>query len=147
MVSRQAVAICLEGVDNIMQQRSKKTFLCNSSSRSSCPKYRKTRGFFASTIMLLQAAKYIQKKYNLSKILIVDWDYHHGNSTEYFFYDDPSILFFSTHDQFAYPGTGSPSKIGVGQGKGFNINIHLKCNTTDSEIIEVFKNILIPESK
>ena len=41
------------------------------------------------------AAKYIQKRYNLSKILIVDWDYHHGNSTEYFFYDDPSILFFS----------------------------------------------------
>ena len=58
------------------------------------------------------AAKYIQKKYKLSKTTIIDWDYHHGNSTEYFFYNDPSVLFFSTHDQFAYPGTGAPEKIG-----------------------------------
>ena len=56
-----------------------------------------------------------------------------------FFYDDPSVLFFSTHDQFAYPGTGSPDKVGKGAGKGLNINIHLPCNTTNKQIIEVFK--------
>ena len=66
------------------------------------------------------AAKYIQKKYKLSKILIIDWDYHHGNSTEYFFYNDPSVLFFSTHDQFAYPERCTRK---VGLGKNFNINV------------------------
>ena len=145
MVSRQAVAICLEGVDNIMQQRCKNVFCATRPPGHHALNTGKHEGFcFYNNVAI--AAKYIQKRYNLSKILIVDWDYHHGNSTEYFFYDDPSILFFSTHDQFAYPGTGSPSKIGVGKGKGFNINIHLKCNTTDNEIIEVFKNILIPRA-
>ena len=56
------------------------------------------------------AARYAQNKYKLNKIIIVDWDYHHGNSTEYFFYNDPSVLFFSTHDQYAYPLTGDPEK-------------------------------------
>ncbi len=56
------------------------------------------------------AARYAQQQFDLKKILIVDWDYHHGNGTEAAFYDDPSILFFSTHDQFAYPGTGSENE-------------------------------------
>ena len=53
---------------------------------------------------------------------------------------------FSTHDQFAYPGTGSPTKLGKGQGKGYNINVHLPCNTTNKQIIEVFKEVLIPKA-
>ena len=51
---------------------------------------------FVFIIMFILLPKYIQKKYKLSRILIVDWDYHHGNSTEFFFYDDPTILFFNT---------------------------------------------------
>jgi len=93
------------------------------------------------------AAKYAQEKYNLEKILIIDWDYHHGNSTEAMFYDDPSVLFFSTHDKFAYPGTGDPAKKGHGDGEGFNINIHLPCNTSDKMIIDKFTNVLIPAAK
>ncbi len=50
--------------------------------------------------------------------MIIDWDYHHGNATEAMFYDDPSVLYFSTHDQFAYPGTGDPAKKGIGKGLG-----------------------------
>ena len=93
------------------------------------------------------AAKYAQEKYKLKKVLIIDWDYHHGNGTEAAFYDDSSGLFFSTHDQFAYPGTGSPSKKGKGTGKGYNINVHLPCGTSDKMIIEKFKKILVPEAK
>ena len=90
------------------------------------------------------AARYAQRKHGLKKILIIDWDYHHGNSTEAIFYPDPSVLFFSTHDQFAYPGTGAPEKRGEGKGHGFNVNIHLPCSTGDDEILSVYHEKLVP---
>jgi len=90
------------------------------------------------------AARYAQKRYDLKKILIIDWDYHHGNGTEAFFYSDPSVLFFSTHDYYAYPGTGNPAKTGEGVGKGLNINVHLDCKSTDEDIITAFKEKLLP---
>ena len=62
-----------------------------------------------------------------------------------FFYNDPSVLFFSTHDKFAYPGTGLPSREGQGKGRGFNINVHLPCGTKDKKILSVFNKILIPK--
>jgi len=90
------------------------------------------------------AARYAQEKYGLKKILIVDWDYHHGDGTESFFYSDPSVLYFSTHDYFAYPGTGNPGKTGEGAGKGLNINVHLDCKSTDEDIIAAFNEKLLP---
>ena len=90
------------------------------------------------------AARYAQQACGLDKVLIVDWDYHHGNGTENAFYTDPSVLFFSTHDFFAYPGTGHPDRTGEGAGKGYNINVHLDCGTTDEEIIAVYEERLLP---
>ncbi|MDH5358217.1 MAG: histone deacetylase [Gammaproteobacteria bacterium] len=90
------------------------------------------------------AARYAQQHYGLKKILIIDWDYHHGNGTEWAFYSDASVLYFSTHDMFAYPGTGFPDRKGEGEGKGFNINVHLGCGVTDDDIIEVFQQSLMP---
>jgi len=89
-------------------------------------------------------ARYAQQLYQLKKILIVDWDYHHGNGTEWAFYSDPSVMFFSTHDMFAYPGTGLPERVGEGKGKGFNINVHLGCGAIDQDIISVFRDRLLP---
>lgn len=93
------------------------------------------------------AARYAQQYFRLAKILIVDWDYHHGNGTEWAFYSDPSVLYFSTHDMFAYPGTGFPEKTGEGAGKGFNINVHLGCGATDDDIIEAFQQSLLPAAE
>lgn len=90
------------------------------------------------------AARYAQKQFNMKKILIVDWDYHHGNGTEAAFYSDSEVLYFSTHDFMAYPGTGDPAKTGEGPGKGYNINVHLACGTTDKDIINAFEKILVP---
>lgn len=90
------------------------------------------------------AARYAQQLYGLEKILIVDWDYHHGNGTEWAFYDDPDVLFFSTHDMLAYPGTGQPERTGSGAGKGFNINVHLPCDSGDAEILSAFEQHLMP---
>jgi acetoin utilization deacetylase AcuC-like enzyme len=92
------------------------------------------------------AARYAQKVFNCKKILIVDWDFHHGNGTEESFYDDPTVLYFSTHYPLAYPGTGYPDKEGKGDGEGFNINVSLPCGATDDDIIEVFQSVLVPRA-
>ncbi len=92
------------------------------------------------------AARYAQKYHNINRVLIIDWDYHHGNGTEAAFYDDPDVLFFSTHDYYAYPGTGDPRKTGTGRGKGFNINVHLDCGSGDEAIITAFEEKLLPKA-
>ena len=93
------------------------------------------------------AARYAQEKYKLKKVLIVDWDYHHGNSTEWAFYDDPSVLFFSTHRLHAFPGTGQAEKRGEGKGLGYNINVPLRSGAEDKDIISAFEDKLLPKVK
>lgn len=90
------------------------------------------------------AARHAQLQYHLQKVLIIDWDYHHGNGTESAFYDDPSVLYFSTHDFFAYPGTGDPERKGEGKGRGYNINVHLDCGASDEDIMRAFREKLLP---
>jgi acetoin utilization deacetylase AcuC-like enzyme len=60
------------------------------------------------------AARYAQRSYGLKRVLIVDWDVHHGNGTQEIFYNDPSVYYFSTHQQGIYPGTGMPEQCGKG---------------------------------
>ena len=93
------------------------------------------------------AARYAQQTHGLKKVLIIDWDYHHGNSTEWAFYDDPSVLFFSTHRLMAFPGTGFPEKLGKDEGYGYNINAPLPPGATDKDIIKAFENQLIPAAE
>jgi acetoin utilization deacetylase AcuC-like enzyme len=109
------------------------------------------------------AARYIQEELGYAKVLIIDWDYHHGNGTQYFFYDDPSVLFFSTHNADAYPGRycntfesadgpisigSDPSCIGYGRGEGYTINVHLgDCYNqavTDEHMLEAWDTKLLP---
>lgn len=143
-VAQAGVKACLNALDNIMSKNSKNAFCATRPPGHHALNTGKEEGFcYYNNIAI--TAKYAQKKYKLKKILIVDWDYHHGNATESMFYDNSSILFFSTHDQFAYPGTGDPRKTGKGNGKGFNINIHLPCGTGDQTILKKFKEILLPE--
>ncbi|MBN2591145.1 MAG: SUMF1/EgtB/PvdO family nonheme iron enzyme [Sedimentisphaerales bacterium] len=89
-------------------------------------------------------AKYIQDKYDLRKILIVDWDVHHGNGTQHCFYDDPDILYFSVHQSPFYPGTGSESEKGEGNGLNFTMNFPLPVGSTDNDYIDIFENKLKP---
>jgi len=89
-------------------------------------------------------AKYIQKKHNLSDILIVDWDVHHGNGTQAMFYEDPSVLYFSTHQYPFYPGTGSEAEKGDGDGLNYNINVPLPIGSGDDDYVKAFKEKLEP---
>ena len=90
------------------------------------------------------AARYAQRVAGHRKVLIVDWDYHHGNGTQNAFYDDPSVLFFSTHNWYDYPGTGDPSLTGTGGGSGTNLNVHLGPGTTDRDMLSAWDRTLLP---
>jgi acetoin utilization deacetylase AcuC-like enzyme len=143
-VAQAGVRACLTAVDKVVSKKHDNIFCATRPPGHHAMNTGKEEGFcYYNNIAI--AAKYAQQKYQLKKILIIDWDYHHGNATEAMFYDDPTVLFFSTHDQFAYPGTGNPSRIGTGKGKGFNVNVHLPCGTNDELIIEKFNTILLPK--
>jgi acetoin utilization deacetylase AcuC-like enzyme len=90
------------------------------------------------------AAKYIQKKHKLGKVLIVDWDVHHGNGTQAIFYDDPSVFYFSVHQSPFYPGTGSAEEKGAGKGLGFTHNVPLAAGCGDAEYKKSFVEELKP---
>lgn len=90
------------------------------------------------------AARYAQKKHGLEKILIVDWDVHHGNGTQNAFYDDPAVLYFSIHQYPHYPGTGSRNQAGEGEGAGFTLNHPLPAGSGDREYLDAFENLLTP---
>jgi acetoin utilization deacetylase AcuC-like enzyme len=88
-------------------------------------------------------ARYAQSL-GFEKVLIVDWDYHHGNATQNAFYDDPTVLFYSTHDWAAYPETGDPALAGEGDGHGTNINVHLDCGSRDADMLRAWTARLEP---
>lgn len=90
------------------------------------------------------AARYIQEKHGLKRILIVDWDVHHGNGTQDVFYDDPSVLYFSTHQFPYYPGSGAAEEQGNGAGLGTTVNVPLPSGSGDADILQAFQEKLIP---
>ncbi|TMS16728.1 Histone deacetylase 7 [Larimichthys crocea] len=97
------------------------------------------------------AAKQLQHKLSVSKILIVDWDVHHGNGTQEVFYSDPSVLYISLHrydDGNFFPGSGSPAEVGSGAGEGFNVNVAwtggLDPPMGDAEYLAAFRSVVMP---
>src|SRR5579875_586575 len=90
------------------------------------------------------AARYAQRRYGFERVLIVDWDVHHGNGTQDIFYRDGSVLFFSTHQSPWYPGTGAASERGEGDGAGKTINCPFPAGSGSREITGAFQNILLP---
>ncbi len=83
-------------------------------------------------------------KHNMQRVLIVDWDLHHGNGTQHSFYNDPRVLYFSSHQYPYYPGTGGMDEIGRGSGKGYTVNVPLGGGAGDSEYVKIFRRILEP---
>ncbi|MCX6874441.1 MAG: histone deacetylase [Verrucomicrobia bacterium] len=95
--------------------------------------------------------RYAQQQYGLGNILIIDWDYHHGNGTEDAFFSDPTVFYFSTHRLNDYPGTGYPQRIGDCAGKGYNLNVPLPSSgdafgsVTDDDLLAAFDRYLLPQ--
>ena len=92
------------------------------------------------------AARYVQKKYRVEKVLIVDWDVHHGNGTQDIFYEDGSVFYFSTHQWPWYPFTGSEEETGEGEGRGTTLNAPLPAGSGDEELVSAFETRLLPRA-
>jgi acetoin utilization deacetylase AcuC-like enzyme len=90
------------------------------------------------------AAAWALKAYDLARVLIVDWDLHHGNGTQHSFYKDPRVMYFSTHQYPFYPGTGAVGECGLEAGRGFTVNAPLSWGHGDQEYVAIFQRILAP---
>ena len=93
------------------------------------------------------AARYLQKVRNIRRILIIDFDYHHGNGTQDIFYDDDTVFYFSTHHYGAYPGTGSAAETGAGKAVGTKLNVPLPPGAGDAQILAAFEQQLVPAAR
>jgi acetoin utilization deacetylase AcuC-like enzyme len=84
-------------------------------------------------------ARWLQAEGHAERILIVDWDVHHGNGTHQAFYDDPTVFFLSLHQWPHYPGTGAAEEQGTGSGEGYTLNVPLPAGTPPDEYLRHFE--------
>ena len=90
------------------------------------------------------AARYAQKERGLARVLVVDWDVHHGNGTQEAFYDDATVLYFGVHRYPFYPGTGAGTEAGAGEGMGLTVNVPLPAGSGDAEFAAALEERLKP---
>ena len=89
-------------------------------------------------------ARYLRAVHGLDKVLILDWDVHHGNGTQHTFEGDPSVLFASTHQYPFYPGTGAWSETGIGKGRGATLNCPMPAGSDDKDYEAAFMEKILP---
>ena len=90
------------------------------------------------------AAKYAQDAYGIERVAIIDWDVHHGNGTQWSFYEDPSVLYVSVHQYPLFPGTGLVQDTGRDIGQGYTVNLPLPAGQTDHDYAVAFEQIVLP---
>lgn len=93
------------------------------------------------------AARRLQQKHGLERVLIVDWDVHHGNGTQHILESDPSILYASCHQWPLYPGTGAADERGIGAGIGTTLNCPLPPGSGDDAFIEAIEGQIVPAAR
>jgi acetoin utilization deacetylase AcuC-like enzyme len=93
------------------------------------------------------AAKFALTRFSLERVLIADFDVHHGNGTQEAFYSDPGVLYFSTHEYPFYPGTGWRDETGSGQGEGTTVNFPMVGGWGDEEYLRAFNEVLVPVTR
>jgi len=89
------------------------------------------------------AARYAQS-IGYEKVMIIDFDVHHGNGTQDTFWQDDTVFYFSSHQAFAYPGTGAETHRGEGKGLGYTANFLMMPESTDTELLDIYENDLPP---
>jgi len=142
-VAKMSVGAGLTAADEVMKGNVKAAFSFNRPPGHHATKDR-GMGFciFNHTAI---TARYLQQKYGIKKVLIIDFDVHHGNGTQDIFYEDPSVFYFSIHQHPLYPGSGRPSETGSGAGEGTTLNVDLPEGAGDVEFIQGMNTYLIPK--
>jgi acetoin utilization deacetylase AcuC-like enzyme len=139
-----AVGSALTAVDAVMEKRADNVFsLMRPPGHHAC----KDRGMgFCIFNNIAIGARYAQKKYKIKKVLIADWDVHHGNGTQDIFDADPSVFYFSTHQKGIYPGTGFAEERGIGPGLGTKLNIPIEGGPSSRiQVLEAYRDRLSME--
>jgi acetoin utilization deacetylase AcuC-like enzyme len=90
------------------------------------------------------AAAYLIRTRGLRRVMIIDWDLHHGNGTQDIFYDSPEVLYTSIHQYPFYPGSGAAHEMGTGAGEGYTVNSPLPAGFGDAEYLDVFDQLILP---
>ncbi|MGB5707660.1 MAG: histone deacetylase [Arenicellales bacterium] len=93
------------------------------------------------------AARYLQHHHGLERVLILDWDVHHGNGTQHTFERDPSVMYISLHQYPHYPGTGAKSETGIGEGEGTVVNCPMSPGLGDAHYRQAFEEIVLPSAR
>jgi acetoin utilization deacetylase AcuC-like enzyme len=99
-------------------------------------------GFCLYNSVAVAAAEALAR--GLSRVAVVDYDVHHGNGTQWIFYEDPRVLYVSLHQYPFYPGTGAAGDIGRGAGRGFTVNVPLEAGATDRDYDRAFTALVVP---
>jgi acetoin utilization deacetylase AcuC-like enzyme len=92
-------------------------------------------------------ARHLRENRGLDRVLVLDWDVHHGNGTQHSFYDDESIMYVSLHQYPFYPGTGGPEEIGVGSASGMTVNVPMSAGSGDAEYVAAFRDLILPVAR
>jgi len=92
------------------------------------------------------AARHLQQQHGIERVMILDWDVHHGNGTQHTFESDPTVLFMSLHQYPHYPGTGALSEGGIGKGEGTTVNCPMTPGSGDREYRQAFEEVILPKS-
>ncbi|MDO9541307.1 MAG: SUMF1/EgtB/PvdO family nonheme iron enzyme, partial [Kiritimatiellia bacterium] len=142
-VAREAAGGVLAAIDAVMTGRINNAF-CAVRPPGHHASKNKAMGFCLFNNIAI-ATRYLQKQYKLKKILIVDWDVHHGNGTQDAFYDDPTVFYFSVHQHPFYPGSGKSEEQGTGKGYGYTLNAPLPAGSGDETYLKIFQGILKPK--
>jgi acetoin utilization deacetylase AcuC-like enzyme len=137
-----AVGACLQGVDRLMNHDCDAFFaFVRPPGHHALPD---RAGGFCLFNNIAIAAVYAIEKHRLERILVIDWDIHHGNGIHDFFYKDRRVFYFSTHDLMLYPYSGEIGQTGKGDGEGFTINIPIDRSFTDDDVIYIYQKTLTP---
>ena len=144
-VALQAVGGVLNAVDAVMEGRAQNAFCVVRPPGHHAGRDR-GMGFCIFNNVAL-AARYAQQRHGAGRVLIADWDVHHGNGTQDIFYADGSVFFFSTHQSPWYPGTGRAEESGEGAGRGTTLNCPFPAGSGQLEILGAFQGRLLPAAR
>lgn len=141
-VALRAAGTCLTAVDMVMRGEAGNA-MCVVRPPGHHATHNRGMGFCLFNNVAV-AARYAQRRHGAERVLIADWDVHHGNGTQDIFYADPSVFFFSTHQSPWYPGTGAAQETGAGAARGRTMNCPFPAGSGREEILGAFRNRLAP---